>query len=118
MLVGSPPFHAESQMDTYHKIMRGKYKVPNLVGKRPRELITRLLVHNPSGRIGTQRGGSREVLEHSYFEAIDWRKLEARHPDIPMPYVPRLKDQLDTQNFDFEPSPADGSQWDVYNDSA
>ena len=27
-----------------------------------------------------------------------------------------LKNPLDTQNFDYEAPPDDGSQWDVYND--
>ena len=31
MLVGHPPFMAENQMETYHKIMRGKYKIPDNV---------------------------------------------------------------------------------------
>lgn len=28
MMVGAPPFNAETQIETYHRILKGKYKVP------------------------------------------------------------------------------------------
>ena len=109
MLVGHPPFVAESQVDTYHKIMRGKYKVPQNMGRPGKDIISRLLVHTPSGRLGCWRNGTRDVMGHDFYKAIDWQALEQRK--CVMPHVPQLKDKLDTSNFDSYPE-EDNSSWD------
>jgi len=115
MLVGHPPFVAESQVDTYHKIMRGKYKVPQNMGKPSKDIISRLLVHTPSGRLGCWRNGTRDVMGHDFYKSIDWQKLEAKQ--LTMPHIPALKDKLDTSNFDSYPE-EDNSSWDRYIDEA
>ena len=62
MLVGNPPFAADNQMDIYHKIMRGKYKVPSHFPKAAKEIVSRLLSSNPAARLGCLKSGSKEVL--------------------------------------------------------
>jgi len=87
MLVGSPPFAADNQMvgvrvrvrvmvnvvvvgsnitltltlthqDIYHKIMRGKYKVPSHFPRAAKEMVSRLLSFNPATRLGCLKSGS------------------------------------------------------------
>ena len=83
MLVGNPPFAADNQMDIYHKIMRGKYKVPSHFPKAAKEIVSRLLSSNPAARLGCLKSGSKQVLQHDFFRSIDWRKLEAKEVRVP-----------------------------------
>ena len=83
MLVGNPPFAADNQMDIYHKIMRGKYKIPSHFPKAAKEIVSRLLSSNPAARLGCLKSGSKQVLQHDFFRSIDWRKLEAKEVRVP-----------------------------------
>jgi len=114
MLVGQPPFVAESQIDTYHKIMRGKYKVPQNFPRSAKDIIGKLLCHNPAARLGTLKGGPKDVLTHEFYESMDWQKLEAKK--LPVPFVPKIKDPLDTSNFDQYPPSDDAEIWAKHND--
>jgi len=114
MLVGQPPFVADNQIDTYHKIMRGKYKIPQNFPKDGKDMISKLLCHNPAARLGTWKGGAKDVINHPFFESINWAKLEAR--EIKVPFVPSIKDPLDVSNFDQVPPSNDAAQWERYND--
>ena len=115
MLVGHPPFVAESQMDTYHKIMRGKYKIPQNFPRGARDMISKLLTYNPAGRLGCWKNGAKDVLNHEFFRTIDWQKLVNR--ELRVPHTPMINDPLDTSNFDQYPM-EDNSSWDKYNDPA
>jgi len=113
MLVGQPPFVADNQIATYHKSMRGKYKIPQNFPRAAKDMISKLLCHNPAARLGTWKGGAKDVIQHEFFKPIDWHKLEARQ--VQVPYVPTLKDPLDTSNFD-QVQASDGENWTKYND--
>jgi len=114
MLVGHPPFVADSQIDTYHKIMRGKYKIPQQFPKPAKDIISKFLCHNPAARLGTWKGGSKDVVSHEFFAPIDWGKLESRQVDVP--FKPKINDPLDTQNFDQYPTTDESAAWAKYND--
>ena len=64
MLVGQPPFCAESQIDTYHKIMRGRYKVPQGMSSRDKDVISKLLCHNPNARLGCGKVSHRRIARY------------------------------------------------------
>jgi len=115
MLVGHPPFVAESQMETYHKIMRGKYKIPQNFPRAAKDMISKLLTYNPAGRLGCWKNGAKDVINHDFFKSIDWQKLVNK--ELKVPYVPTISDPLDTSNFDQYPM-EDNSSWDKYNDPA
>eukprot|EP00966_Prymnesium_polylepis_P333767 7389190-Prymnesium_polylepis.1 len=108
MLVGQPPFVADNQIDTYHKIMRGKYKIPQNFPKAAKDMISKLLCHNPAARLGTWKGGAKDVINHEFFTPINWQELESRK--VAVPYVPTIKDPLDTSNFDNCPISNDAAQ--------
>ena len=116
MLVGQPPFVAESQIDTYHKIMRGKYKIPQNFPKGAKDLISKLLCHNAAARLGSYKNGSKDVINHEFFTSIDWTQLEAKR--IAVPFVPKLKGELDVSNFDEIPNSDDSASWERYNDKS
>ncbi|XP_028853944.1 aurora kinase A [Denticeps clupeoides] len=53
-LVGRPPFETKSHEETYRKISRVDFSYPAHVGAGGRDLISRLLKHNPMHRLPTQ----------------------------------------------------------------
>ena len=117
MLVGHPPFVAENQMETYHKIMRGKYKMPANFPRPAKAILSQFLTHNPAGRLGCWKGGTRDVTTHEFFRAIAWNDLEAKK--IKMAYVPKITNPLDTSNFDDYPdADPDAHTWDKYVDAS
>merc|ERR1719342_954685 len=50
LLVGKPPFETQTLKDTYTKIKKNEYHIPSRVGPLARNLIQRLLQHEPAKR--------------------------------------------------------------------
>ena len=115
MLVGQPPFVGATQLDTYHKITRGKYKMPTTFQREVKDFISRLLMHNPASRLGCSWGGSSEVSGHDFFKSVNFKELDAR--TVPMPHVPVIKDAFDTSNFDSYSDEDGAAQWVQFNTS-
>ncbi|XP_071502360.1 aurora kinase C-like [Diadema antillarum] len=61
-LVGKPPFEAEGSSETYRRITKVDYRFPNYVTAGARDLIKRLLQHNPSHRLPLE-----QVLVHPWI---------------------------------------------------
>jgi len=114
MLVGQPPFVGATQLDTYHKIARGKYKMPTTIARSAKEVISRLLMHSPASRLGCSWGGSKEVCGHEFFDEISFSSLEQRK--LKMPYIPQISDDFDSSNFDTYSEHDGGEDWIGYND--
>ncbi|KAG7320717.1 hypothetical protein KOW79_015132 [Hemibagrus wyckioides] len=53
-LVGNPPFETKSHEETYRKISRVEFTYPSHVSEGARDLINRLLKHNPMHRLPIQ----------------------------------------------------------------
>ncbi|TSY69827.1 Aurora kinase A [Bagarius yarrelli] len=53
-LVGNPPFETKSHEETYRKISRVEFTYPSHVSEGARDLINKLLKHNPMHRLPTQ----------------------------------------------------------------
>jgi len=108
MLAGSTPFGAESPVQTYRNIVRGKYKPLDhddlACSPEATILVSRLLNSNPSGRYGGGLEGTAEVMGHPIFakHAIDFSALEMRR--MPMPWIPTIRGKRDTSNFDVSPT--------------
>jgi len=58
-------------------------------------------VHLAHPSAGCLRGGFNDIREHPWFAKLEWERLLAG--GIPAPYVPRVKDEKDTSNFDDYP---------------
>lgn len=59
-----------------------------------KDVITRLLQHNPINRLGT--GGAIEVKEHEFFSGLNWENLLRKKAE----FVPNLDNEEDTSYFD------------------
>jgi cGMP-dependent protein kinase len=113
MLMGQPPFCADDPMDIYQKILRNKVQYPASMSKNAKDLVSKLLVSNPVQRLGSLKKGHRDVTGHAFFKDIKWNKLTAR--EIQAPYVPDIKSDTDTSNFE-EYDDEGAEDWARFND--
>ncbi|KAM9324839.1 aurora kinase A-B-like [Gastrophryne carolinensis] len=60
-LVGKPPFEAETHQETYRRISKVEFQFPPYVSEGARDLISKLLKHNPN-----QPMPLKDVLEHQW----------------------------------------------------
>ncbi|KJK83580.1 Serine/threonine-protein kinase [Metarhizium anisopliae BRIP 53293] len=100
MLTGLPPFYNEGTNEMYRKILSEPMSFPgnDVVPPAAKDLLTKLLNRNPAERLGAN--GSAEIKGHTFFHAIDWRKLLERKYEPT--FKPNVANALDTTNFDPE----------------
>jgi RAC serine/threonine-protein kinase len=105
MLVGRPPFfHDDVQrmynMITHMPLDEALGKVPSGIEIPPdvRAILHAFLSKEPKARLGFGPEDARPVRAHAFFASINWEALERR--EIPSPYKPKVKDEMDTSNFD------------------
>ncbi|CAG0889036.1 unnamed protein product [Cyprideis torosa] len=98
MLIGHPPFLADSPAETQMKIIhfRETMRIPPTPEVTPEaEDIMRRLLTGAESRLG--KDGAQEIKEHPFFHPLGdvnaIRKTEA-------PYIPKIKYPTDTSNFD------------------
>ncbi|KAK4408157.1 putative serine/threonine-protein kinase ndrA [Sesamum angolense] len=102
MLVGYPPFYADDPMSTCRKIVNWKshLKFPEeaKISREAKDLISKLLC-GVDRRLGSN--GADEIKAHPWFKGIDWDSIY----NMEAAFLPEVKDELDTQNFEkFEES--------------
>lgn len=97
MLVGQPPFLASSAEDTQYKVINWRHtlKIPKQanLSAQASDLIVKLC-RSEEDRLGKNVA---EIKDHPFFEEIDWT-TEFRKQIAP--YVPKIKYDTDTSNFD------------------
>ncbi|CAD8100127.1 unnamed protein product [Paramecium sonneborni] len=97
MLVGYPPFFSDDPSSTCQKIINWKKTlvIPQEAKLSPAatDLILRLMT-DASNRLGVN--GVNEIKAHPFFAGIDWKNLRSKVS----PYIPEIKSELDTRNFD------------------
>jgi len=101
MIVGWPPFCAETSEETYDKISNFPAEldavmeeVHEMMSDNERDLIYRLLAPK-NKRIGAN-GGALEILKHPYFSGFDIKNIR----NMKAPIQPELSSETDTSNFD------------------
>ena len=53
---------------------------------------------DPLKRLGSGPNGAEDIKAHHWFTGFDWKALEERK--MRAPFLPRLKNMMDTSNFD------------------
>lgn len=100
MLTGNQPFYDEGmqQMDLFRAIVKGVFYTPDTISEDAASIVNGFLTRNPSQRLGNLAGREDDVLEHPWFKSIDFDNL--RQQEIVAPFVPVIKDPLDSSNFE------------------
>ena len=87
------------QMTLYRSIINDDFERPTDASDEALDLLTTLLEKDPVNRIGSWARGETDILEHPWF-ARDLDLSELRLRQVPAPWVPAIKDPLDTSCFD------------------
>ena len=87
------------QMVICRNILKGEVVFPpHVQDKDLKDLILKLLVRDVPKRLGCQRGGAQDIKNHKFMRAIDFDDLYSRK--IQAPWVPPIRNKLDSSNFD------------------
>jgi serine/threonine protein kinase len=72
--------------ETFENVLRNPLAFPAkpAISAEAQDLISKLLVKDPAGRLGT-KAGAEEIKAHPWFEGVNWPLLRQQTP----PYVPR-----------------------------
>lgn len=57
-------------------------------GQELKDLVKRILVLNPTQRLGAMKNGAADVKEHPWYSGFDWTAFA--HRVMPAPYVPKV----------------------------
>lgn len=75
---GLPPFYHENSLRIFEKIAAGKLHFQDgMFSKNAEDLISKLLVKNPSRRLGNMKGKISDITKHKWFNSFDWHGLVA-----------------------------------------
>ena len=99
MIVGIDPFNDEDTMAIYQKVIKGKLKFPSYFPSDAKSLVKHLLVKDLSKRYGNLKDGVNDIKNHRFIINLDWLKLIKY--EIEAPYIPKIKNNGDCDNFDF-----------------
>ncbi|CAK9107127.1 cGMP-dependent protein kinase 1 (cGK 1) (cGK1) (cGMP-dependent protein kinase I) (cGKI) [Durusdinium trenchii] len=121
MLTGASPFadpENNDHMVICRQIVRGKVDYPRKFPEQAKDLISRLLTRDAFQRLGCLKDGTAEIKAHPFFKKIDFNELQRKR--VKAPWIPPIKDDLDTSNFDDYPEDeyveaykSDGTNWDA-----
>jgi serine/threonine protein kinase len=94
MMTGLPPFYCEDVQQMYNKIMTAQLTIPDTMSPEAGDLIRKLLERDPEKRLSDPE----HLKKHPFFAPLNWGDLMAKR--IPPPFIPEVRDELDTQNVD------------------
>jgi cGMP-dependent protein kinase len=100
-LTGTTPFVSSEPMEGYRKIIKCRVQWDAKFSSQARDFMDRLIVVDPTRRLGCLKNGPAGVKEHPWLSSVDWKALEGKK--ITPPHVPKVKNQLDDSNFDEYP---------------
>lgn len=81
---------------TFQKITKLEYTFPAAFPAVAKDLVQKLLVHDPQVRLGSEETGGVEALKaHKFFDGIEWDKLFTSEPPKLRPFLPKIDDMND-----------------------
>eukprot|EP00249_Psilotum_nudum_P017003 c26104_g1_i1 orf=29-1393(+) len=96
LLVGKPPFKGASEYLTFQKVTARVLQFPEYLTPEAKDLINRLLDHDPNKRPGAGPDGYSILKGHPFFHGIDWGCLR----DMPTPSLaPPPEETLDDESL-------------------
>ncbi|XP_041362473.1 3-phosphoinositide-dependent protein kinase 1-like [Gigantopelta aegis] len=88
-LSGLPPFRGLHEYQTFQRIVKLDYEFPEGFNATAKDLVEKLLVIDPTKRLGSQEmGGYAELKKHEFFKETDWENLTKTKAPPLVPYLP------------------------------
>uniref|UniRef100_A0A5K3FAE6 non-specific serine/threonine protein kinase n=1 Tax=Mesocestoides corti TaxID=53468 RepID=A0A5K3FAE6_MESCO len=95
MMCGRLPFYSNEHEILFELILQENVKVPENLSPVARDILIRLLMKDPSARLGGGKADAIEVMVHPFFESISWDRLIRK--DITPPWKPDVNGDMDTK---------------------
>ena len=97
LLTGRPPWYTTDRMKLFLRLRKAKLEFPEGLSPEAMSLIQGLLNRNPEQRLGSNN--EQDVLNHPFFQGIDWGMLYRR--EVAPPFQPcRFSDPQEATNFE------------------
>ncbi|CAH1795012.1 unnamed protein product [Owenia fusiformis] len=105
LLSGLPPFRGGHEYQIFQKITKLEYEFPEGFSPTARDLVEKLLVLEPEGRLGCEEmGGFDKLKKHPFFEGVDWSNLSKQKPPQLVPFLPaKDKDSESVWSTQYKP---------------
>jgi serine/threonine protein kinase len=99
LLLGTTPFKGTRREVTFHNIIHTPLAFPTTptISDSAKDLITKLLVKDPSRRLGSKSGAD-DIKPHPFFHSVKWALLRNSTP----PYIPDQAKASGGQETQFE----------------
>ncbi|XP_069701352.1 3-phosphoinositide-dependent protein kinase 1 isoform X3 [Periplaneta americana] len=89
MVAGLPPFRSRSEYIIFQKILKLEYEFPDGFAPVARDIVEKLLVLDPSQRLGASDPvGYPSLRSHPFFDGINFDTLHEQTPPQIFPYLP------------------------------
>lgn len=122
MTNGTAPFYATNQTRRQWKILKGfeLVKLPPHFSSGLSDLISKLLIADPSKRLGRTQVGMQGIINHRWFAGFDWASFDGQGIDAPIkPKIPgdittigkKPKPQDEAPETDWEPDLKNLKEW-------
>lgn len=77
-MCGRLPFYNRDHDVLFTLIIMGEVKYPRTLSAEARDLLSGLLIKDPSKRLGGGPEDAKEIERHPFFSCINWRELEQK----------------------------------------
>ncbi len=87
-------------MQTYKKILDGKFDIPENFSSDLTDLVGKLLENSPIERYGCLKSGTKDIKNHIWISSIDWVAVSEKR--LQAPFIPK-DDEHYYEKYDEEP---------------
>ncbi|SIO73761.1 protein kinase A [Babesia microti strain RI] len=101
MLVGYPPFYSDNPIGIYRNIIAGHIRFPQNMDKAAINFINSLVTSDLGKRLGCLKNGPDDVKQMEWLHNINFNELLKK--EVNPPYVPHVRDIMETEGIDLEP---------------
>eukprot|EP00794_Sanderia_malayensis_P009319 gene9319-10302_t len=114
---GRSPFRASNEYQTFQKIVKLEYDFPDGFPECPRDLVEKLLILNPTKRLGCEEVGGYETLKnHDFLKGIEWENLHKQEPPKLLPYLPSTSADCEDLGSSYDVSISSDEDDEIMND--
>ncbi|NP_001158433.1 v-akt murine thymoma viral oncogene homolog 3 (protein kinase B, gamma)-like [Saccoglossus kowalevskii] len=100
MMCGRLPFYNRDHEVLFEKILTEDIRFPKNLSDHGKTLLSGLLIKDPKLRLGGGPEDAKEIMEHKFFESVDWDELYNKK--VTPPFKPEVTSDTDTRFFDAE----------------
>lgn len=100
MLLCQSPFKGDDEDDVFNAIEHDDVRYPISMPRQTVLILQALLTKDPEQRLGSSERDALEIMEHSYFEDVNFDDI--LHLRVQPPYLPEISSEHDYLNFDQE----------------